>query len=131
MTMFYSTLNWCKIWIARIASIIYPHIEQGQIYKIYDTDHCLVRYNMMKYKREKIKGLCIPRLVDKKVMTKIMHDITGCLQNKSFHIKRMHRDGSIYLYENDALMNNTINNVIVVNILRDDDLRAIAKLNEV
>ena len=112
-----------------LSGIVYNRNECGQIYKVYDANHCLIRYSMMRYRKEKIKDVYMPKYVDKAITDKIMFDISDSLQNKSFNVKRLIHHDSIYLYDDEELVNNRINNVIVENIIMADHHRAIAILN--
>lgn len=113
-------LNIIRKIIIAIANIIYkPDVEYGQICELYDVNHCLVRYNMLQYRKEKIKGIYLPKHTSIVIVRKIMRNIQAIIQDKKYHITRLRRNESICLYDNDELVNTTINNVILCNIVDD------------
>lgn len=113
------------MFIYNILKSIYDFIckiftKDVQIAKIYDMNSCEIRYNLLSYKRERIKEIIIPPYIKKNTLKKILYDINEIIKNKSFKIKRLKKGGSIYLYEDDSILNNEINNIITYHYINEN-----------
>jgi len=89
----------------------------GEIITVYDMNICKIKYNPFCYKTERIKGIIKPVYISKKIYKEILSDIKNNIANKKYKIKRLKKNESIIIYQNDELINNTVNNIIVFNTI--------------
>lgn len=96
-------------------------VNKGEVIQLYDINICKVRYSLFSYKIERIKGIIKPIYISRMLHNKIVRDINDNILNKKYKIIRLKRNESILLYEDNELVNNTLNNIIIYNTtLRDD-----------
>lgn len=91
-----------------------------KIDKLHKVNLCEIRYNFLFHKTEKIKEIIQPPAnIHDSTLLKILEDIRKIIHDKTFKIKRLKKSESIYLYEDNGLLNNDINNIIIYHMMND------------
>lgn len=103
-------------------------VNKGEVIELYDINMCKVRYSLFSYRIERIKGIIKPMYISQMLHNKIVKDINDNIVNKKYKIMRLKRNESILLYEDNELVNNTLNNIIIFNTTMQDDISKYRKV---
>jgi len=111
-------LRYLKILALYIYNLFINHRDlDGEIITVYDMNICKIKYNSFCYKIERIKGVIKPVYISKKLYNQILNEIKNNIIHKKYKIKRLKKNESIIIYQNDELVNNTVNNIIIFNTI--------------